>query len=63
MTVDAVIPALDEERSLGAVLEALPKGLVRRVIVADNGSTDGTARVAREGGATVVFEPARGYGA
>jgi len=63
VTVDAVIPALDEERSLGAVLEALPKGLVRRVIVADNGSTDGTARVAREGGATVVFEPARGYGA
>jgi len=36
---------------------------VRRVIVADNGSTDSTARVAREHGAMVVFEPRRGYGA
>jgi glycosyltransferase involved in cell wall biosynthesis len=36
---------------------------VRRVIVADNGSRDGTARVARERGAIVVLEPRRGYGA
>lgn len=63
LTVDAVIPALDEADSLGAVLDALPSPPVRRVIVADNGSTDGTARVAREHGATVVFEPRRGYGA
>jgi glycosyltransferase involved in cell wall biosynthesis len=61
--VDAVIPALDEEDSLGSVLELLPSPPVRRVIVADNGSTDSTARVAREHGATVVFEPCRGYGA
>jgi glycosyltransferase involved in cell wall biosynthesis len=62
-TVDAVIPALNEAESLGAVLDALPSPLVRRVVVADNGSTDGTARVAREHGATVVLEPRRGYGA
>lgn len=36
---------------------------MRRIVVADNGSTDRTARVAREGGAEVVFEPERGYGA
>jgi glycosyltransferase involved in cell wall biosynthesis len=63
LIVDAVIPALDEEASLGAVLDAIPSPPVRRVIVADNGSRDGTARVARERGATVVLEPRRGYGA
>ena len=63
MIVDAVIPALDEEVSLGAVLDAIPSPLVRRVIVADNGSRDGTARVARARGAHVVLEPRRGYGA
>ncbi|HMI31068.1 MAG TPA: glycosyltransferase family 2 protein [Candidatus Limnocylindrales bacterium] len=63
MKVDAVIPALDEEDSLGSVLTLLPSPPVRRVIVADNGSTDSTARVARDHGATVVFEPRRGYGA
>ena len=63
MKVDAIIPALDEEDSLGKVLELLPSPLVRRVIVADNGSTDSTALIAREHGATVVSEPRRGYGA
>jgi glycosyltransferase involved in cell wall biosynthesis len=61
--VDAVIPALDEERSVGAVLDAIPRPPVRRVVVADNGSTDATARIARAHGATVVPEPRRGYGA
>jgi hypothetical protein len=60
--VDAVLPALDEEGALGAVLEALPRPHVRRVVVADNGSTDGTADVARAHGAHVVAEPRRGYG-
>jgi glycosyltransferase involved in cell wall biosynthesis len=61
--VSVVIPALDEERSLPLVLSSLPAGLVREVVVVDNGSTDGTARVAAEHGARVVTEPARGYGA
>jgi glycosyltransferase involved in cell wall biosynthesis len=61
-TVDVVIPALDEERSLPLVLADLPRPPVRRVVVGDNGSTDGTARVAREGGAEVVDAPRRGYG-
>jgi glycosyltransferase involved in cell wall biosynthesis len=60
-TVDVIIPALNEEASLPLVLADIP-GSVRRVVVADNGSTDRTADVAREAGATVVHEPKRGYG-
>lgn len=59
---DVVIPALNEERSIGRVLEKIPAGLVRCVVVADNGSTDSTARVAAAAGAAVVTEPRRGYG-
>jgi len=60
--IDVVIPALNEEVSLPLVLAALPHPPVRRVVVADNGSRDGTARVAREGGAIVVPAERRGYG-
>ncbi|TMQ60746.1 MAG: glycosyltransferase [Candidatus Eisenbacteria bacterium] len=63
LRVDAIIPALDEADSLGRVLDLLPSPPVRRVIVADNGSTDSTPRIARDHGATWVFEPRRGYGA
>ena len=61
-TLDVVIPALNEEASLPLVLAGLPRPPVRRVVVADNGSRDGTARVAREGGAVVVTAERRGYG-
>ncbi len=57
----AIIPALNEEHSLGRVLSALPTW-VDNVIVADNGSTDRTAQVAVEHGARVVHESRRGYG-
>jgi len=63
--IDVAIPALNEEASLPSVLAALgalPDGTVRRVVVADNGSTDGTARVAHEKGAVVVGAPRPGYG-
>lgn len=55
-----VIPARDEEASVGAVVAALPA--VREVVVVDNGSRDGTAAAARAAGATVVHEPRAGYG-
>jgi len=58
-----IIPALDEEPVIGRTLEQVPKGLYREVIVADNGSRDRTAEIARARGATVVIEPERGYGA
>lgn len=62
MTCDLILPALDEERSIGAVLAALPPGVVRETVVVDNGSADGTAEIARAAGATVLHEPQRGYG-
>lgn len=61
-TVALVIPALDEEEALPAVLRRVDRGLVDRIVVCDNGSRDGTAEAARREGATVVFEPRRGYG-
>jgi glycosyltransferase involved in cell wall biosynthesis len=59
-SVTVIIPALDEEAGLPAVLRELPP--VGRVIVVDNGSTDGTAHVADASGAEVVVEVRRGYG-
>jgi glycosyltransferase involved in cell wall biosynthesis len=59
--VDVVLPCLDEAASLPWVLSRLPAGY--RAIVADNGSTDGSAAIAAELGATVVPVPQRGFGA
>ena len=61
-TVDVVIPAYDEEDSIGLVLADIPPGLVRRVVVADNNSRDATAVRAGEAGAEVVPAPVQGYG-
>jgi len=58
-----IIPALDEEQAIGPTLDAIPWELYRQVLVADNGSRDRTAEIARAHGATVVSEPRRGYGA
>src|SRR5687768_10490099 len=61
MRVAVVIPALDEAGSLSGVIADLPP-TVWRVVVADNGSTDGTPEVARKAGAEVVHAARRGYG-
>ncbi|MBI1896873.1 MAG: glycosyltransferase [Acidobacteria bacterium] len=61
--VALIIPALNEEPVLATTLEAVPRSLFDRIVVADNGSRDHTAEIAAEGGATVVQEPERGYGA
>ena len=58
---DVVLPCLDEAGALPWVLSRLPAGY--RAIVADNGSTDGSARIAAALGATVVHVPQRGFGA
>ncbi|MFI0768922.1 glycosyltransferase family 2 protein [Streptomyces sp. NPDC021218] len=58
---DVVLPCLDEAAALPWVLARIPAGW--RAIVVDNGSTDGSATIARAHGATVVHEPRRGFGA
>jgi glycosyltransferase involved in cell wall biosynthesis len=58
---DVVLPCLDEAKALPWVLGRMPAGF--RPIVADNGSTDGSAEIARSLGATVVHVPRRGFGA
>jgi len=58
-----IIPALDEQDSIGRVIDAIPADLHAEVIVVDNGSTDRTAQIAAERGARVVPQPERGYGA
>ena len=60
--IRVVIPALDEEAAIGAVLEAIPADWVDSIHVGDNGSKDATAEVARSHGARVVNAPRRGYG-
>ena len=60
--VGLILPALDEEQALPLVLAELPPGVVDVIVVADNGSRDRTAEVARAAGAHVVLEPRRGYG-
>lgn len=59
--MDLVLPCLDEAAALAWLLPRVPPGV--RAIVVDNGSTDGTAKVARELGAHVVREERRGFGA
>lgn len=61
MTTAALIPALDEQACVGAVVEGI-RPHVGHVVVIDNGSRDRTAEVARDAGAEVVSEPKRGYG-
>ena len=60
--ISVIIPAYNEEESLPHVLNDLPKDRLHQIIVVDNRSTDRTSEVARENGATVVYEKRRGYG-
>ncbi|WP_374105397.1 glycosyltransferase family 2 protein [Streptomyces sp. ISL-36] len=61
VTVDVVLPCLNEAEALPWVLARVPAGW--RALVVDNGSTDGSADIAAELGATVVHESRRGFGA
>jgi glycosyltransferase involved in cell wall biosynthesis len=60
--IHVVIPALDEEKSIGLVLGDLPWDLIATVTVGDNGSRDRTAEIATDAGAKVVPATRRGYG-
>jgi len=60
--VAIVIPALNEEAALRHLLPEIPSDFAQWIIVADNGSTDDTAALARTAGAVVANEPIQGYG-
>ena len=60
--VDVIIPAFNEESSIGFVLKDMPWESVNEVIVVNNGSTDKTSEVAAAEGATVIYEELKGYG-
>lgn len=60
--IGVVIPALDEEEAIGKVIAEIPD-FADVIVVADNGSRDRTAEVARAAGAKVVCEDEPGYGA
>ncbi|RLF75321.1 MAG: glycosyltransferase family 2 protein, partial [Thermoplasmata archaeon] len=62
MKVSVVIPTLNEERSIGKVLEMLPRREDYEVVIVDGLSTDRTVDIAKEKGARVVMERRRGYG-
>jgi len=61
LSIDIVLPCLDEADALPWVLSRIPDGA--RAIVVDNGSVDGSPEIARDLGAQVVHCPQRGYGA
>lgn len=57
-----LIPAYNEENSVGKVIADIPKNLVSEIIVVNNNSNDQTAIIAAQAGATVIDQPAQGYG-
>jgi glycosyltransferase involved in cell wall biosynthesis len=63
MNAVVIIPAYNEEKSIGKVISDIPGELVSEVIVVNNNSTDNTESVAVNAGATVITETIQGYGA
>ena len=66
--VSAIIPCLNEERTLGICIQKALDAFARRgiegeVVVGDNGSTDRSIQIAGGMGARVVHQPVKGYGA
>ncbi|MGB0647695.1 MAG: glycosyltransferase family 2 protein [Bradymonadia bacterium] len=62
MRFDVIIPALDEEATIGDVVQSAIDAGARRIVVVDNGSIDQTPLRAAEAGADVIRENIRGYG-
>jgi glycosyltransferase involved in cell wall biosynthesis len=60
--ISVIIPAFNEEKSIGKVIDAISKELVKHIIVVSNTSTDNTVRVAENAGAIVLQENRKGYG-
>jgi len=65
MKISVVIPTMNEEESIGQVIEEINEALSGRdyeIMIVDTESTDKTREIARSMGAKVVDEPRRGYG-
>ena len=62
MQIAVIIPAFNEEKSIGKVINAIPKDLVQTIIVVNNNSTDDTVNAANSAGAIVLTENRKGYG-
>lgn len=60
--ISVILPAYNEEASIGLVLNDLPRDTLHEIIVVDNNSTDNTAQAARKHGVKVVQEKRQGYG-
>ncbi len=68
MELSIILPCLNEDRTLGACIKDAQNcisknGYVAEIIVADNGSTDNSIKIANEAGARVIHVEKRGYGA
>lgn len=61
LLIKVIIPAFNEEDSIGKVIAEIPS-VVNEIIVVNNNSTDATAKVAAKAGATVLEELDKGYG-
>lgn len=61
LTIDVLIPAFNEENSVGKVIKEIPT-FVRNIVVVNNNSNDATKLVAEDAGAIVLDEPQKGYG-
>lgn len=60
--IRVIIPAFNEENSVGKVIQDIPKNSVSEIIVVDNNSSDKTTEAAQKQGATVLHENRQGYG-
>jgi glycosyltransferase involved in cell wall biosynthesis len=60
--VYVIIPAFNEEKSIGKVIAEIPAEIITEIIVVNNASTDETTAAARSANATVLHEPIPGYG-
>lgn len=60
--INVVIPAFNEEKSIGKVIGDIDRNLVSEVIVVNNNSNDDTVKVAENAGAVVLTEKRKGYG-
>ena len=61
-TIMVIIPAYNEQNSIGKVIRDIPRQWVQEIVVVNNNSSDDTVQYAQEAGATVLQEPRQGYG-